>query len=261
MSVTSHLRSKEPNYFFAKFGTNRPFLTILLHFDSRYVYILLCIGVGLQCNACGVRMKKGRLAFTNGGFVAVESAAAAAKRLRASENAQAGPASASGGVSKPKRVRVTPKRLEGTEMSFQPGRWAANANQRAGRQSAPALLGRAQTPSAGTDRNGYALDYQNFGQESGQIMYSTALHPITASQSGYCLPHNVSQKPRGEVGTPVTQESGPRDMQVDAQTIRRSTDPSASFPRPLSRHQSATGLYSLLAAIDFIDGTSPVNKN
>jgi hypothetical protein len=37
-----------------------------------------------QCNACGVRMKKGRLAFASGRFFPVESVAAAAKRMRAS---------------------------------------------------------------------------------------------------------------------------------------------------------------------------------
>lgn len=41
------------------------------------------LGPKTLCNACGVRMKKGRLAFVDGRFVPVESAAAIAKRRKA----------------------------------------------------------------------------------------------------------------------------------------------------------------------------------
>lgn len=60
-------------------------------------------------------MKKGRLTFVAGEFVAVESVASAAKRQR-SKVAKAKAPSA-GGVGKQKRSRETPKHLEGMELS------------------------------------------------------------------------------------------------------------------------------------------------
>lgn len=70
------------------------------------MFVTFCIEP--QCNACGVRMKKGRLAFVDGQFVPVESAAAAAKRIRALEKQS----SLHSQISKPKRRRRVPKHLE-----------------------------------------------------------------------------------------------------------------------------------------------------
>lgn len=79
------------------------------------------LGPKTLCNACGVRMKKGRLAFTDGRFIPVESAAAQAKRRKAEAAARAArdagasvaagatPSVASGGVRKPRsRARSRP---------------------------------------------------------------------------------------------------------------------------------------------------------
>lgn len=205
-------------------------------------------------------MKKGRLAFTNGQFVPVESAAAAAKRLRASENAQAASAAGTGRVSKPKRSRVTPKRLEGSETAMPPGRWGANGKpQVASRHSAPAVAGREQTPRGElAGRGAYGFGYDAYQAETGHGEFNAAVLPRPEVQAG-APPHAGG---RSVMGTPVTPESEARQEQTEnASSIRRLTAPSPSFPRPLSRHQSATGLYSLLAAIDFIDGAGPLQKN
>lgn len=70
------------------------------------------LGPKTLCNACGVRMKKGRLAFVDGRFVAVESAAALAKRRKAEAAARSARensgAPAGGGVAKP-RARARPR--------------------------------------------------------------------------------------------------------------------------------------------------------
>lgn len=81
------------------------------------------VGPKTLCNACGVRMKKGRLAYVDGRFVAVESAAAAAKRRKAEAATRAASLSGTGRVSK------------GTKTSRASGRTTASRKKRSNKIS------------------------------------------------------------------------------------------------------------------------------
>jgi hypothetical protein len=150
-------------------------------------------------------MKKGRLTFVNGAFVAVESATAAAKRVRGVAGdvsaAAAAPAPLQGAVEKPKRQRRPPPPPTTTPI--------INGNARDVEPTPP-------------ERNAWPRVSAS-AEAVGATMNMTAGAALLAHVSTYQTPPPI-----------------PHAL------------PSHTPPAP-SRRPSASGLFSLLAAIEFIE--------